>query len=147
MVGVIIMKVTILKKVYQEIIDHCRQQFPIEACGLIAGHHKSNMAKEILKAYMVRNASESRTYFIIDPKDQLKAVLSMRKDGLTPLGNFHSHPTTSAAPSDEDLRLGLDHRASYLIISLAERLPILKSYHVTKVEGENIATEDEVEII
>jgi proteasome lid subunit RPN8/RPN11 len=140
------MKITITQKVYQQIIDHCRHQFPLEACGLIAGHEIPG-GKEILKAYLVKNTSQSRTYFTINPEDQLKAVLNMRKEGLTPLGNFHSHPETTALPSEEDLRLGLDHRASYLIISLAERLPILKSYHVTKVNDENKATEEEVEII
>jgi proteasome lid subunit RPN8/RPN11 len=71
----------------------------------------------------------------------------MRKEGLIPLGNFHSHPETSADPSAEDRRLALDHRACYAIVSLSDRLPVVKCFHVTKINDENNVVEDEVEVV
>ena len=46
----------------------------------------------------------------MDPKEQLKAIKDMRANGLTPLGNWHSHPETPARPSQEDIRLAYDRR-------------------------------------
>ncbi|MDR1297735.1 MAG: M67 family metallopeptidase [Deltaproteobacteria bacterium] len=140
------MKITITKKVHQQIVDHCRNCFPLEGCGLIAGHEVPG-GKEIVKAYLVKNISESRVYFTIDPEEQLKAVINMRKEGLIPLGNFHSHPETSADPSAEDRRLALDHRACYLIVSLSDRLPVVKCFHVTKINDESNVVEDDVEVV
>ena len=53
----------------------------------------------------------------------------MRKNGLVPLGNWHSHPETPSMPSEEDKRLAYDEGASYLILSLMDKEnPILNSF-------------------
>jgi proteasome lid subunit RPN8/RPN11 len=55
----------------------------------------------------------------------------MRANSWLPLGNFHSHPSTPARPSKEDIRLAYDPSASYLILSLAEEIPVLKAFGIT----------------
>jgi proteasome lid subunit RPN8/RPN11 len=140
------MKIFISKDVYKTILEHCRKEFPLEACGLIAGR-KSEALKEVTKVYLVKNVEESRYRFSIDPKEQLEAIRSIRKEGLTPLGNFHSHPETPARPSDEDLKLYLDPGASYLILSLTERLGSLKSFGVRLDNGQTVAVPEELEIV
>ena len=58
----------------------------------------------------------------------------MRKAGLRPLGNWHSHPETPSRPSEEDKRLANDAKASYLILSLeVPDHPVLRAFHI---EGE-----------
>ena len=67
------------------------------------------------------------------------AIKDMRANGLSPLGNWHSHPESPSRPSDEDKRLAYDSRASYLILSLMDREhPVLNSFHI---EGD-IATNE-----
>jgi len=55
----------------------------------------------------------------------------MRANSWLPLGNFHSHPSTPARQSKEDIRLAYDPSASYLILSLAEDIPVLKAFGIT----------------
>ena len=59
----------------------------------------------------------------------------MRQNGLKPLGNWHSHPETPSRPSEEDIRLSYDSKASYLILSLMEEdKPVLNAFHVENGE-------------
>ena len=115
---------------FETIVTHARGNLPNEACGLIAGI-ADNYIKTVEKVYSLSNPDNSPEHFSIDPKEQLAAVKDMRLHGFIPLGNFHSHPSTPARPSEEDIRLSYDPKASYLILSLAEETPVLKAFGVT----------------
>jgi proteasome lid subunit RPN8/RPN11 len=67
----------------------------------------------------------------------------MRARGIVPLGNFHSHPETPARPSEEDIRLAYDPAASYIILSLAEEEPVMRSFHIEN----GTASAEEIEIL
>jgi proteasome lid subunit RPN8/RPN11 len=82
------------------------------------------------KVYLLSNPDQSPEHFSIDPCEQLAAVKDIRKNGLSPLGNFHSHPASPARPSAEDIRLAYDSSAVYLILSLAGPAPVLKAFSV-----------------
>ena len=114
---------------YERIVAHAKSEAPIEACGLIAGEI-SGGTKIIKKVYILTNIDHAEEHFTLDPKEQLKAVKDMRTEGLTPLGNWHSHPVSPSRPSDEDKRLAYDSSASYLILSLMEEEPVLNSFHI-----------------
>jgi proteasome lid subunit RPN8/RPN11 len=58
------------------------------------------------------------------------------------LGNYHSHPETPARPSEEDLKLFVDPSAAYLIVSLAERLPVVKAFVVAERDGRKSFSEE-----
>jgi len=115
---------------YEAIVAHARAWLPNEACGLIAGRIEDGI-KTVEKVYLLSNTDNSPEHFSIDPKEQLSAVKDMRTNGLAPLGNFHSHPSTPARPSEEDIRLAHDPGASYLILSLAEDKPALRAFGVS----------------
>lgn len=132
--------ITLKKDDYGRIIEYAVQQLPDEACGLIAGIVDSDGGKRIEKVYFLTNKDNSSEHFSMDPREQLEAVRDMRANGFQPLGNWHSHPGTPSRPSDEDKRLAYDSKASYLILSLAEREnPVLNSFHI---EGTNSNKED-----
>jgi len=115
---------------FETIAAHARGSLPNEACGLIAGI-ADNEVKTVEKVYLLSNMDNSPEHFSIDPREQLAAVKDMRANGFIPLGNFHSHPSTPARPSEEDIKLSYDPMASYLILSLAEETPVLKAFGVT----------------
>jgi proteasome lid subunit RPN8/RPN11 len=121
------MSVTMAPQAYKDLVEDARRTFPLEACGLLAGRVEGD-AKTIERVLPLENVAHSRERFDIDPREQLRAVIKTRKDGLVPLGNYHSHPETPARPSKADLELFLDPEAVYLILSLAERLPVLKAF-------------------
>ena len=127
------------KSDYEKILAHAKSELPNEACGLIGGVIE-NGNKIIKKVYLLTNIDKSNEHFSLDPKEQLAAVKDMRSQGLTPLGNWHSHPESPSRPSDEDKRLAYDSTASYMILSLMnENEPVLKSF---AIHGDNAQAED-----
>ena len=127
---------------FKKMLHHAIAELPNEACGLIAGT-KDGSDKVIKKVYLLTNTDHSNEHFSLDPKEQLAAVRDMRKNGLVPLGNWHSHPETPSRPSDEDKRLAYDSTASYLILSLMHSdKPVLNAFHI---EG-NTAEREELVI-
>ena len=120
-------------------LDHAVSELPNEACGLIAGRIEGN-DKLIEKVYLLTNIDKSNEHFSLDPKEQVAAIKDMRAAGLSPLGNWHSHPESPSRPSDEDKRLAYDKTASYMILSLLEREnPVLNSFHI---EGDEATKEE-----
>ncbi len=111
------------ENVIRAIISHAEKELPYEACGYLAaeaglvGHH-----------YEMTNTDKAADHFSMDPQEQFAAVKDIRNRGLTLCGVYHSHPETPARPSIEDIRLAYDPDLSYVIISLAGKEPIVKSF-------------------
>ena len=114
---------------FEKMLAHATRELPDEACGLIAGEVQET-DKIVRKVYLLTNIDHSNEHFSLDPKEQLAAVKDMRANGLVPLGNWHSHPSSPSRPSVEDIRLAFDSKASYLILSLMAEYPVLNSFHV-----------------
>ncbi|MEE0955337.1 MAG: M67 family metallopeptidase [Eubacterium sp.] len=134
------MQITIKKQDYDRIVAYAKEQLPDEACGLIAGTEEKEdgvvTARTIEKVYLLTNTDHSNEHFSMDPKEQLHAVTDMRKSGLKPLGNWHSHPETPSRPSVEDIRLSFDIHATYMILSLMDSdKPVLNAFHTDKEKG------------
>lgn len=114
---------------YNKIISHIVNGLPNEACGLMAGR-KEQAYRTVRKVYLLSNIDHSPEHFSMDPKEQLQAIADMRANGYELIGNFHSHPSTPARPSKEDIRLAFDPELSYMIISLQQKAPQLKCFRI-----------------
>lgn len=136
------MTIKLKKADFERIVEHARAELPNEACGLIAGRVDGEV-KVVEKVYFLTNVDQSNEHFSLDPKEQLAAVKDMRANGLAPLGNWHSHPESPSRPSEEDKRLAYDSTASYMILSLMEKTPVLNSF---KIEGES-AEKEQLELV
>ena len=131
------------KSDYEKILAHCKEGLPNESCGLIGGVREGDK-KYIRKVYLLTNIDASNEHFSMDPREQLAAVKDMRAEGLVPLGNWHSHPESPSRPSEEDIRLAYDSKASYMILSLMNAdEPVLNSFHI---EG-NVSEKEDLHII
>ena len=129
--------ITLKNADFDIILRHAESVLPEEACGLIAGDI-TDSGKIIKKVYILTNIDHSNEHFSLDPKEQLAAIKDMRAAGLTPLGNWHSHPESPSRPSEEDKRLAYDSKASYLILSLMDRAnPVLNSFKISGDTAEN----------
>jgi len=117
----------ILEATVKGVIQHCQQELPFEACGYLA-------AKDgcLCRYYPLTNTDKAADHFSMDPKEQFAAIKEMRAAKLAPYAVYHSHPETPARPSEEDIRLAFDPTVSYVIISLAESEPVLKSFRIKK---------------
>jgi proteasome lid subunit RPN8/RPN11 len=114
---------------FNKMAEYARQHLPKESCGLIAGT-TDDRGRHISRIYFLDNIDDAEDHFTLDPRDQLNAIKDMRARGLSPLGNWHSHPESPSRPSEEDILLAHDPNASYLIISFMSDAPVLNSFHI-----------------
>jgi proteasome lid subunit RPN8/RPN11 len=135
------MKIT--KEIYAGILLHAKKDLPNECCGYLAGK-----GAYVTAAYALKNIDDSHEHFSFDPEEQFAAIKDMRKKDLVPIAVYHSHPETPARPSKEDIRLAYDSDISYLIISLARKVPDIKLFKIRKDQVEKDQVEKvEIEII
>lgn len=114
---------------FSQIAAYARQQLPLEACGLIAGI-KENENIIVKKIYFLNNVDKSVRHFSLSPQEQFQAIKDMRQNNYILLGNWHSHPSSVAVPSAEDIKLAYDPALSYLILSLQYSTPLLNSFKI-----------------
>jgi [CysO sulfur-carrier protein]-S-L-cysteine hydrolase len=124
-------------EIASDMVTHARGQSPIEACGLLAG--KDGVVK---CAYRLTNCDASPEHFSLDPKEQFAVAKDMRTAGLELLAVYHSHPASPARMSDEDLRLALAPGMRYVIVSLVNNEPEIKSFTIR----DGVAVEEPVMI-
>ena len=120
--------------IYDDMINHATDGFPLEVCGILGGTGES-----VTAIYRMTNTDASHEHFMMDPREQFAVVKDLRAKGLTMLAIYHSHPETPARPSEEDIKLALTPDISYLIVSLVDvAAPDVKSY---KINSGNVQLE------
>ncbi|MBO7669326.1 MAG: M67 family metallopeptidase [Oscillospiraceae bacterium] len=121
--------------------QHAESEYPFEACGLLGGV-ADNGTVDVKEVWLLRNTDRSEEHFSLDPEEQLAAILDMRAKGLSPVGNWHSHPHTPSRPSREDIRLAYDPNAVYMILSLESRAaPNLNAFSVRNGQADWLVLE------
>lgn len=89
--------IEVRQSVLDELVAHAREEAPNECCGLLIG-----TGQRIERAVRARNKLGSPSRYLIDPRDQIAAMKSARESGESVIGFYHSHPASSAAPSETD---------------------------------------------
>lgn len=113
--------------VYAEIIGHCLRGIPDEACGLFAGHPAT---EDVVRCYPTRNLAASAKLYTVDPAEHLRADRDAEARGIEIMGVFHSHTHTDAYPSPTDIAQAPDPGWHYVIVSLRDTHPMLRSYRI-----------------
>ena len=106
-------------------VGHAYDGLPDEACGLFAGEPGAGLATLF---YPCRNAAESSRVYTVDPRDHLRADRDAEDSGLEIIGVMHSHTHTEADPSPTDVAQAPDPGWHYVIVSLRDEAPTLRSY-------------------
>lgn len=112
---------------YAQMIAHAYDGLPEEACGLFAGDPAT---ATVVEFYPCRNAAESSRVYTIDPGDHLRADRDAEGRGLEIIGVMHSHTHTDPYPSPTDVEQAPDPGWHYVIVSLRDEAPILRSYAI-----------------
>lgn len=113
---------------FNDILNHSIKGLPNESCGLLGGIVDGDK-KIVQMVYPLKNIDRSPEHFSMDIQEQFKVISDIRKNRWQLLANFHSHPSSPARPSEEDIRLAFDPGISYLILSLENcKSPVLKSF-------------------
>ena len=82
--------------------QHSEKAGPSESCAMLLGTH-SDQQWNVKEVFLTRNAhNDSETSFIIHPEELLQGYQLAEKKQLELVGIFHSHPDSSASPSNFD---------------------------------------------
>ncbi len=127
------------REIYMEMVGHCLSGLPDEACGLLVGAYGGDEAARI---FPTANAAASALVYEIDPKEMLGVDRAAQEMGADIMGVFHSHTHTDAYPSPTDVAQALDPGWHYVLVSLRDTHPVVRSYRI--VEG--TITEEPVEV-
>jgi proteasome lid subunit RPN8/RPN11 len=113
---------------YAQMVAHCYDGLPLEACGLVAGPPGTSDA---IVCYPTRNAADSSRVYEVDPRDYLRADRDAEAKGLEIMGVFHSHTHTDPYPSPTDVASAPDPNWHYVLVSLRDEAPMTRSYRIT----------------
>ena len=122
-----------------EMIAHCLLGLPDEACGLLAGREGTGSVDEL---YPTDNLAASALVYTVDPRAHLRADRHAEQQGRALIGVFHSHTHTEAYPSPTDVAQAPDPSWHYVIVSLRDDAPAIRSFRIIDA----VVTEEEVEI-
>lgn len=119
-------------------VAHALDGLPDEACGLMVGH-LAGAAADATRApesaicdtfEPCRNAAESSRIYSIDGKDFMRIDRAAEDAGLEIIGVMHSHTHTEPYPSVTDVNQAPDPAWHYVIVSLRDTAPMLRSYRI-----------------
>jgi proteasome lid subunit RPN8/RPN11 len=107
-------------------LAHAYAGLPMEACGLFAGDADGT----VHRFYPTDNEARSSRIYTVPAKAFLAAERDAEDRGWTLLGVMHSHTHTDAYPSPTDVAQAPDPEWHYVIVSLRDDLPSLRSYRI-----------------
>src|SRR4030066_550819 len=120
------MQLVIPRHLLDEIILHCREIYPNEACGILAGK-----GRVVQKVYKMTNIENSSVSYMMEPREQFTVMKEMREQGLEMSAIYHSHPQSDVRPSPKDINLAFYPDSLYLIVSLInEDQPAIKAFEI-----------------
>ncbi len=123
--------VRVRAEILKEMLLHARSEPEFECCGLLAG--RDGMITAIFPA---TNALASATAYEIAPQELFLLFRTMREQGLTHLGLFHSHPRGENVPSPRDIEQAYYPDQAYFIISPQADAP--KSVRAFSIRGASV---------
>ncbi len=112
---------------YAGIIGHAYDGLPDEACGLLVGDLRT---AAVTRFEPTDNEARSSKLYTIPAKDFLRIDREAGAAGLDVIGVVHSHTHTDAYPSPTDVAQAPDPGWHYVIVSLRDDAPVVRSYRI-----------------
>jgi [CysO sulfur-carrier protein]-S-L-cysteine hydrolase len=115
----------IASHLYDQLIEHAREEAPNECCGMIAS--RDGQAVEV---YRATNAAASPLRYEIDGVEQYRIQMEIEDQDLDLGAIYHSHTRTAPYPSQTDINLAFYPEALYVIVGLAGDEPEVRAYEI-----------------
>ncbi len=109
-----------------EMVQHCMDGRPQEACGLLAAENGT-----IVRVFRMTNSSASPVRYSLDPKEQFAVYKALDENSWDLGGVFHSHTRTEAYPSPTDVKMASED-VPYVIVSLGADAPDIRAFRIVK---------------
>jgi proteasome lid subunit RPN8/RPN11 len=110
---------------YEELIEHAREEAPNECCGMLGARDG-----RAVTLYRARNAAASPLRYEIDGADQYRIQMEMDRSDLELGAIYHSHTRTDPYPSQTDINLAFYPESLYVIVGLAGDAPLVRAYSI-----------------
>ena len=112
-----------------EMIAHSVLEDPNECCGILAGDGQG-----VQRRYRIINTGKSPYSYVMDPQEQLDAMLESEREGWEFLAFYHSHTHSAAYPSTTDVRMALQSGwldPYYVLVSLENKgAPEIRAFRI-----------------
>jgi [CysO sulfur-carrier protein]-S-L-cysteine hydrolase len=115
----------IAQSLYDEMVEHAREEAPNECCGMLASRDG-----QVVKVYRARNAAASPLRYEIDGADQYRIQMDIDDAGLELGAIYHSHTRTEPYPSQTDINLAFYPEALYVIVGVAGSEPDVRAFTI-----------------
>jgi len=122
--------VTLSADMVQALVDHARDEYPNEMCGVIISDHPAAEGGRPLRWVPTRNRAASPFRYEIDPDDLLRLTIETDEADQAFWAIVHSHTHSPARPSATDTGLAFYPDALYLLVSLADQEPALAAWRI-----------------
>ena len=133
----------IKKEHADEMISHSRQENPNECCGILFGKDG-----EASRLFRITNTAKSPYRYLMDPQQQLNAMLESDREGWDILAFYHSHTHSQAYPSQTDVRMALESGwldVYYILVSLEDKEnPHIRAFRIKDADD---IVEEEFEVV
>lgn len=118
------------KELLDQMVSHCLDGYPLEACGLLAGVVHGDTTATVVAFYPTDNVAASARIYEVDPMGMLRADRQAEAGGGQILGVYHSHTHTDAKPSPTDIAQAPDPEWRYVLVSLRDAHPSVRSWRI-----------------
>lgn len=114
------------RELYDQMIEHAREDAPNECCGIVAA--RDGRATNV---YRATNIEHSHLRFMIDPKEQLRIDKDIEAAGTELAAIYHSHTRTPPKPSETDINFAtLWPGVLWVIVGLADDAPDVRMWKI-----------------
>jgi proteasome lid subunit RPN8/RPN11 len=114
------------RDLYEQMIEHAREEAPNECVGLIASRNGSAE-----KLYRATNAAASPLRFEIEGSEQIRYHRDIEDAGLELGAIYHSHTRTDPVPSQTDIGFAAGWPGVlWVIVGLASSEPVVRTWTI-----------------
>jgi proteasome lid subunit RPN8/RPN11 len=131
--------VRIPRSVYKNIIEHCLNEYPRQACGMLAAD-----GDLLLEHIPMKNAGAWPYGFQFVPYEQMQEMKKLSKENLKIGAFYHVHLTSRAYPTSKDVVRHYYKDVLCMIVSLVDEKKVeLRSFNLSNAR----ISEEPMEII
>ncbi len=120
-------------EIFAAMVEHCRRDAPLEACGILGG-----VPPFVSSIHPLTNIEKSQVLYTADPLDLIATDKALRASGAEWLVIYHSHPRSAPIPSKVDMKLNHDDPTPKMIVSLVGEPPEARLWRLTSDSFEEL---------
>lgn len=113
------------EELYRRMINHCQEERPLEACGLLGG-----VSGHVESGFACDNEYRSKVLYKVEDRQLWTALREIEDARQELIGIYHSHVGTEPIPSKTDIGQATFPEAFYLIVSLKHRRPLVRAWRI-----------------